>query len=64
MSTNDVVSMDVKVNGVVVGSLLFNGKTFSTGSIGYNATGKVFVIDSTHQLNANLVKIHSKPTKK
>ena len=39
-------------------------KLFSSGSCGYNATGKVAIGGKDHQLGFNLIEIGSKPEEK
>ena len=48
-------------NGNMIGSIHLGRKTFSTGSVGYNGNGKVFVGNKKHQVSLNLVEVGSKP---
>ena len=48
-------------NGNLVGLVNLERKTFSTGSVGYNGSGKVFVGGKKHQMSLNLVEVGSKP---
>lgn len=41
--------------------LLAEAKTFSTGSVGYHATGKATLDGKRYQVNVMLVEIGSKP---
>ena len=51
--------------GVVIGTLLGSERTFSTGSEGFFASGKVGIKGSSqgyYQVSVNMVKIGSKPS--
>ena len=45
-------------------SFILNAKTFSTGSKGFNASGKLPVGDKNYQVSVNCVEIGSKPKEK
>ena len=45
-------------------SFLLNAKTFSTGSKGFNGTGKMLAGDKNYQISINCVEIGSKPKDK
>ena len=51
----------VDSNGVVVGVLSLTQRTFSTGSRGYGANGKVVIDGKRHQVSLNVVEIGSRP---
>jgi len=42
-------------------SVVLNKKTFSTGSKGYNGSGKMKVGEKRYQISINIVEIGSKP---
>jgi len=42
-------------------SMIAKEKVFSTGSRGYNVTGKIFISGKRYQVNCNIVEIGSKP---
>lgn len=45
-------------------SFILNMKTFSTGSKGFNASGKIQVGEKRYQVSINCVEIGSKPKEK
>lgn len=53
----------IQVNGAKQ-SFILNAKTFSTGSKGFNGTGKMLVGDKNYQISINCVEIGSKPKEK
>lgn len=59
MTVNEQVAAAFQVGGVQLVE-----KTFSTGSRGFNANGKVTIDGKRYQLSANLVEIGSKPVSK
>lgn len=64
--TKDTVLVKFFVNGEEMASLLLNPKTFSTGSQGYFATGKIALGDGAekgYQGQVQLVRIGSKEAK-
>jgi hypothetical protein len=59
------IMVQVVVGGVVMGTLVASPKTFSTGSTGFFASGKIQMPDGTRlQASVNLVTIGSKPAAK
>jgi len=52
------------VNGQVLGVFRATPKKFSTGSVGFHATGKMVVNGKSHQCNFLLTEIGSKPKAK
>lgn len=59
-----MLTIEVKdINGAVIGVFTAEAKTFSTGSRGFNATGKVLIEGKKHQCGFNITEIGSKPAK-
>ncbi len=52
---------EVSVNIGKAGTLIARAKTFSTGSRGYHASGKLVLNGKTYQTNIQLVEVGSKP---
>lgn len=50
-------------NGKVVGMMIVNPKTFSTGSTGFFGSTKLEIEGERYQVQFQAVKIGSKPTK-
>jgi hypothetical protein len=53
----------VQINGSKQ-SFILNEKTFSTGSKGYNGSGKMMAGGKNYQVSINCVEIGSKPKEK
>ncbi len=52
---------EIAVNIDKAGTLIARAKTFSTGSRGYHASGKLVLNGKTYQTNIQLVEVGSKP---
>ena len=53
----------IQINGSKQ-SFILNAKTFSTGSIGFNGSGKMMAGGKNYQVIINCVEIGSKPKEK
>lgn len=51
-------------NAFVAGSVQLKEMEFKSGSVGFNASGKVMIDGERYQLSGNIVKIGSKPAGK
>jgi len=63
MSSDEIDSAVIRIKGSKV-VILLNEKKFSTGSTGFNGTGKLSTNNGKYQINVNVVLIGSKPESK
>lgn len=58
---NDTAPQSLVVSIEESGDLLAGRKTFSTGSVGYYASGKIMIDGQAYQCSVNLTLVGSKP---
>ncbi len=56
-----MLTVEIKENGQVVGTLMAEEKTFKTGSRGFYGMGKIAINEKRYQVQVQLVEIGSKP---
>ncbi|MBI5032752.1 MAG: hypothetical protein HZB51_19685 [Chloroflexi bacterium] len=55
-----VITVELKIDGKVVGMLVANEKSFKTGSRGFHGQGKIEIEGKRYQTQVQLVEIGSK----
>lgn len=56
-----MLSVEIKENNVIVGTLTAEQKLFKTGSRGFFGMGKIQIGEKRYQVQVQLVEIGSKP---